>query len=73
MKRKLPPSSEPVIDQALLDEAKRAIAEDPLAVPQAEGIGQARLPFGPFLILGILEFLLAGDQIASWYEQLLVR
>jgi leader peptidase (prepilin peptidase) / N-methyltransferase len=55
------------------EEAKRAIAEDPLAVPQAEGIGQARLPFGPFLILGILEFLLAGDQIASWYEQLLVR
>ena len=37
------------------EEAKRAIAEDPLAVPQAEGVLQARLPFGPFLILGILE------------------
>jgi leader peptidase (prepilin peptidase) / N-methyltransferase len=55
------------------EEAIRAIEEDPLAVPQAEGIGQSRLPFGPFLILGILEFLLAGDQIVSWYERFLVR
>jgi hypothetical protein len=28
MKRKLPPASEPVIDQALLDQAKRAITSD---------------------------------------------
>jgi leader peptidase (prepilin peptidase)/N-methyltransferase len=55
------------------EEAQRALAEDPLAVPQGEGIGQSRLPFGPFLILGILEFLLAGEQIVRWYAGLLVR
>jgi leader peptidase (prepilin peptidase)/N-methyltransferase len=55
------------------EEAKRALAEDPLAEPQGEGLGQARLPFGPFLILGILEFLLAGDQILAWYTGLLYR
>jgi leader peptidase (prepilin peptidase)/N-methyltransferase len=55
------------------EEAKRAIAEDPLAVPQAEGIGQARLPFGPFLILGILELLLAGQPILGWYWRFLGR
>jgi hypothetical protein len=53
------------------EEAKRALAEDPLAQPQGEGLGQARLPFGPFLILGILEFLLAGEQIVGWYSGLL--
>jgi hypothetical protein len=34
MKRKLPVSSEPVIDQALLDQAKRAIASD--QIPRLE-------------------------------------
>jgi leader peptidase (prepilin peptidase)/N-methyltransferase len=53
------------------EEAKRALAEDPLAVPQGEGIGQSRLPFGPFLILGILECLLVGEQIIGWYAGLL--
>jgi leader peptidase (prepilin peptidase) / N-methyltransferase len=47
------------------DEAKRAIAEDPLATPPAEGIMAARLPFGPFLCLAILEWMLAG----RWIEQ----
>ena len=55
------------------EEAKRALAEDPLAQPQGEGLGQARLPFGPFLILGVLEFLLAGDRIEEWYGHLLGR
>ena len=55
------------------EEAKRALSEDPLAVPQGEGIGQSRLPFGPFLILGILECLLAGEQIVGWYAGLLAR
>lgn len=55
------------------EEAKRALAEDPLALPQGEGIGQSRLPFGPFLILGILECLLAGEQIVGWYAGLLAR
>ena len=55
------------------EEAIRALEEDPLAVPRRKGIGQSRLPFGPFLILAILEFLLAGDQIVSWYERFLVQ
>jgi leader peptidase (prepilin peptidase)/N-methyltransferase len=52
------------------EEAKRALEEDPLAQPQGEGLGQARLPFGPFLILGVLEFLLAGDRVVAWYQGL---
>ncbi len=53
------------------EEAQRALEEDPLAEPQGEGLGQSRLPFGPFLILGILEYLLAGEQIVGWYTRLL--
>lgn len=32
--------------------------DDPLAKPPESGLGKARIPFGPFLILGALEFLL---------------
>jgi leader peptidase (prepilin peptidase)/N-methyltransferase len=53
------------------EDAKRALAEDPLAEPQGEGLGAARLPFGPFLILACLEFLLAGDWVLAWYGGLL--
>jgi leader peptidase (prepilin peptidase)/N-methyltransferase len=55
------------------EEAKRALEEDPLAQPQGEGLGQARLPFGPFLILAVLEFLLAGDRIVGLYAGVLGR
>jgi leader peptidase (prepilin peptidase)/N-methyltransferase len=55
------------------EEAKRAIEEDPLATEQAEGLGQSRLPFGPFLIMGLLELLLAGDPILAWYGRFLAR
>ena len=34
-------------------------------------IGQLKLPFGPFLALGALEYLLAGDRILAWYFALL--
>jgi leader peptidase (prepilin peptidase)/N-methyltransferase len=51
------------------EEAKQALLEDPLAKPQGEGFGQARIPFGPFLILGILEYLFAGDLLAALYER----
>jgi leader peptidase (prepilin peptidase)/N-methyltransferase len=53
------------------EDAKQALAEDPLAEPQGEGLGAARLPFGPFLILACLEFLLAGDWVLGWYGGLL--
>ena len=41
--------------------------------PQGEGIGQSRLPFGPFLILGILECLLAGGRSSAGIRGLLAR
>jgi leader peptidase (prepilin peptidase)/N-methyltransferase len=45
------------------EEAKRAIEEDPLATEPAEGIMAARIPFGPFLCVAILEWMLAGTWI----------
>jgi len=45
------------------EEAKRAIEEDPLGTAPADGILSARLPFGPFLCVAILEWMLAGTWI----------
>ena len=45
MKRKLPPSSEPVIDQALLEQAKRAIAAD--QIPRLEKCTVCGAPGAP--------------------------
>jgi leader peptidase (prepilin peptidase)/N-methyltransferase len=53
------------------EDARHALEEDPLAQPQGEGIGQARLPFGPFLILAVLEYLFVGDRLVGWYASLL--
>ena len=50
------------------EEAKQALADDPLAQPQGDGFGQARLPFGPFLILACIEFLFAGDRLIASYS-----
>ncbi len=49
-------------------EAKKALEEDPLGEPQGEGFGRARIPFGPFLILAVLEYLFFGDRILAAYE-----
>jgi leader peptidase (prepilin peptidase)/N-methyltransferase len=43
------------------EEAQQAIAEDPLATAPGEGLLAARMPFGPFLCLAILEWMLAGN------------
>lgn len=51
--------------QQLEDELKG----DPLMAAPAEGLGQARLAFGPFLILAIYEFLFFEQQIAEWFFQ----
>jgi leader peptidase (prepilin peptidase)/N-methyltransferase len=48
------------------EEAQALLAEDPLGAPQADGLGRAHIPFGPFLILAILEWLFAGDVIQAW-------
>jgi leader peptidase (prepilin peptidase)/N-methyltransferase len=58
-------------EQALLaaegDEREQLLAElakDPvLAHPQATGLAQTLVPFGPFLILAIIEYQLFGDSI----------
>jgi hypothetical protein len=45
------------------EEAKQLLEEDPLGDDPGEGFFAARLPFGPFLILGILELMLVGPEI----------
>ena len=45
------------------EEAKLLLEEDPLATAPDEGFMAARMPFGPFLCLAILEWMLAGEWI----------
>ncbi len=47
------------------EEAKRELAEDPLAEDAEGAAPTARIPFGPFLILACLELLFAGDWITE--------
>jgi len=48
-------------------EVLRELALDPLADEPEEGIGKARIAFGPFLILAILECLLLGrERLFEW-------
>jgi len=61
-RRLTPTIEERVIDGELFE------APEP---PDANRIGLLKLPFGPFLALGALEYLLAGDAILSWYLRLL--
>jgi leader peptidase (prepilin peptidase)/N-methyltransferase len=49
-------------------EAAEALAEDPLGTAPEEGLMAARMPFGPFLCLAIIEWMLAGD----WIRQLVL-
>ncbi len=44
-------------------EALQALEEDPLATEPGEGFMAARLPFGPFLCLAIIEWMLGRDWI----------
>jgi leader peptidase (prepilin peptidase) / N-methyltransferase len=44
-------------------EALEALAADPLGTPPDEGVMAARMPFGPFLCLAIIEWMLGGDWI----------
>jgi leader peptidase (prepilin peptidase)/N-methyltransferase len=54
-------------------EAAQLMEEDPLGKPPEEGFLAARLPFGPFLCLAILEWMLAGawlrDRWLPWLER----
>ena len=56
-------------------EAAAILAEDPvLGSAQGEGL-KARIPFGPFLILACLEYLLVGERLVrsylAWYFSVL--
>lgn len=62
------------IQQALKDlegeelaELQAEIAKDPLAQEPEAGLSKARLAFGPFLCLAILEYLFLGDWIVQEY------
>ncbi len=54
--------------------AEKELADDPLMAEPGKGVGQARIPFGPFLILAELECLLFGHErildglavVAAW-------
>ena len=55
------------------EEAKRLMEVDPLATAPGEGLMAARLPFGPFLCLAIIEWMLAGPWIREkWLPWLLM-
>ena len=47
------------------DELERALADDPLAKEPEPGLAAARLAFGPFIILAILEFMFYGPLLRS--------
>jgi leader peptidase (prepilin peptidase) / N-methyltransferase len=48
-------------------EAEKDLAADPLAEEAGPGIGQARMPFGPFLALATIECLLVGRDLLGNY------
>jgi leader peptidase (prepilin peptidase)/N-methyltransferase len=49
------------------EEARKAIEEDPLATAPGTGILAARMPFGPFLCLAIVEWMLAREYLMAWW------
>lgn len=59
------------IEEAETDEERRELEEelaaDPIGEEAEEGLGQSRLPFGPFLVLATLEFMLFGKVIVETY------
>ncbi|MEO5729622.1 MAG: prepilin peptidase [Byssovorax sp.] len=48
-------------------EAEKELADDPLTEEAGEGVGQARIAFGPFLILATIECLLLGRDVLGMY------
>jgi leader peptidase (prepilin peptidase)/N-methyltransferase len=46
-------------------ELERELALDPLAAAPEPGLGKARLAFGPFLALAVIEYMLFGDAITQ--------
>ena len=53
-------------------ELEEELAKDPLADEPEEGLAKARIPFGPFLALATLEYLLFGDVLVQMYSSWMV-
>jgi leader peptidase (prepilin peptidase)/N-methyltransferase len=53
------------------EEHLREMAADPLAADAGEGIGKARIPFGPFLAIAIIEYLFFGEPLLDAYLSVL--
>jgi len=51
-------------------EAQKALLEDPLATAPQDGLLAARIPFGPFLCVAIIEWMLAGEWIRDTFPWL---
>jgi leader peptidase (prepilin peptidase) / N-methyltransferase len=52
------------------EQAEKELAEDPLFADEpAEGVGQSRMAFGPFLVLATLECLIFGRDLSGLYLQ----
>ncbi len=63
------------IEAAEGEERERLAAElaaDPLADEPEEGLLRARLPFGPFLVLAVLEHMLFGRELVGFYLDLML-
>jgi leader peptidase (prepilin peptidase)/N-methyltransferase len=52
-------------------ELEAELALDPLGSEPGEGLGKARLPFGPFLAIATIEYLLFGDALVQAYWSML--
>lgn len=48
--------------------AEKQLAEDPLFEDLPDGVTHARMAFGPFLALAILEYLLVGPELYPWLQ-----
>jgi leader peptidase (prepilin peptidase)/N-methyltransferase len=57
----------PDIEERIID---GEVVEAPVETDPGR-VGLLKLPFGPFLALAALEYLLAGDAILAWYFRLL--
>ena len=57
-----------VLEQAAAagdEEARKMLDADPLGTPPGDGFLAARLAFGPFLCLAIIEWMLVGDRLRA--------
>ena len=48
-------------------ELEDELAKDPLGAEPGEGLGKARVPFGPFLAVAIIEYLFFGEALVNAY------